>query len=581
MKYHRFTLVLLSGILFLGHFAHIAIAEVVHAYQESSDANIQWSFGNVSAPVSNIPSVSGSPDIVQTGFFVPSKGSSLVPRCEPCKPVNVPRQTIPPAPSTVNNKLNTGLTLEEYGVVNIAPTVIDSTSFIVQMSGERFPPPAEVPKEQDMTAPLADSTSERLSMPGDKKPTTNTSRQSAINRARDLGFDAYCASMSGELAGGSLESDDSLCICLTCFICGNHRHTKQRRNNSCNVLDNDFPQEDFPYEELLYEELSCNSSHEKCKAVFYVPDMMGGNTWFAGYSVGTNVPSMQFIMPTMLLTRPNVGEHFNAGVQNRIWADYRHWNRAVSMNGERRGFEQFSFGLEKQILKGNSVELRVPLLYQFASDQTAGDSAMAVELGNVSVFMKQVLWQGSRWTVSAGGGATLPTAESGRFLVNTDTARLNNGVYYLVSFLGVQWHPSKSTFGHLVMQTDMPIEKNELILGGNREKFEGQQVVRAGLQLGRWIYRVDHGKRPCRFGGFAEVNYALATKGTPELSLRNSNGNVINLSALPSGRSTLMATLGMPMVFGKLTCTNSLTLPIPGGDYPFSVGYNFSLNRQF
>jgi hypothetical protein len=273
----------------------------------------------------------------------------------------------------------------------------------------------------------------------------------------------------------------------------------------------------------------------------------------------------------MLLSRPNVVEHFNASVQNRIWADYRHWSNAVSFNGENRAVEQYSFGIEKKILRGTSVEWRIPLFYQYGSKQD--DGSTSVELGNMTVFAKQILRQGPRWTFVGGVGASLPTAEDWRPGVGV----LKNNVYYLVSFLGAQWHPNISTFGHFVVQADVPIEKNELFFGSERIKVDGQHVIRAGAQLGRWIYRADHGKRPCRFGLFTEIDYAVATDRSAYWA---DTSNTMYVSA-DTRKSTLSAAIGMPMVFGKLTCMNTLILPISGNNRPFCAAYSFALSRQF
>jgi hypothetical protein len=280
----------------------------------------------------------------------------------------------------------------------------------------------------------------------------------------------------------------------------------------------------------------------------------------------------------MLLTRPNVAERFNADVQHRIWADYRHWNNAVFLSDgtpwkATRSVEQFSFGVETKVFRRSSVELRVPVISQFASKQTGVNPVTAAELGNISVYMKQVLRQGTRLTISGGVGTALPTAEDFRYA----DVRLKNNAYYLVSFLGVQWHPKNNMFGHFVVQTDLPIEKNEWVIGTDRYKVKGQQMIRAGMQLGSWIYRIDQGKRPCRLGVFTEVNYAVVTDGSAGA------GNPVTgyVSAFNSGKSTLTAAVGVPMVFGKLTCSNSLIVPISGSNRPFSVGYAFSLSRQF
>jgi len=510
MKFRRFytvaAAILLCCALFCGNLAHFAHAEVVHAYRKPSEADLQWLFGDVSlsAPV--------SPGVIQVGFANPPN-NVLMSHPGPCNPVNVPvpmpSTSIPPPPQAANGRMYLGLVPETDGVVNIAPFVVDSATSIVQMgTGERLPPPLELPREASLAVPLADFVANPLPMPHEGEH---------IEREHIWGIPDY-----------STFDFDTFDFDPT--------HTTPRNN----------------------------------KPRFYAPDMIGGSAWFTGHYVQAD--GLTFTLPTMLLSRPNVAERFNAGVQNRIWADYRHWNNAVSLDGRSRAVEQFAFGLEMQLLRSSSVEVRVPVISQFASKQATDTFASSVELGNVAVFVKQVLCQDSRWTISGGVGATLPTAEDWRA---PTSVRLKNNAYNLVPFLGVQWHPNGDTFGHFVVQADFPIAKNELV-DTFRERVDGQQVIRTGIQLGHWIYRVGHGRHSSRFGAFAEVNYAVVTGGSSWQEL-----DTCYVSALDSRKSTLTAALGMPMVFDKLTCTNSLILPISGSDRPFSVGYSFSLSRVF
>ncbi|MCL2709766.1 MAG: hypothetical protein FWE95_02700 [Planctomycetaceae bacterium] len=495
MKFRRFLTVaaaiLLCCALFCGNFSHFALAEVVHAYRKPSEEDLQWLFGNVTQ------STSVTPDVVQVGF-ANSPHNVLMSHPGPCNPVNVPvpMPPIPPPPQTANGRMHTGLVPEADGVVNIVPYIVDSVPSIVQMgTGERLPPPLELPREASLDVPLVDFAAEPLPMPDEREHIWDVPDYST--------FDFH----SGY---------------------GTHRPNKPR---------------------------------------FYAPDMIGSSAWLTGHNIRAN--GLTFSLPTMLLSRPNVVEHFNAGAQNRIWADYRHWNNAVSFGGKSRAVEQLSFGLETQLLRSSSVELRVPVISQFASKQMPGTFATATELGNVSVFLKQILCQDSRWTISGGVGATLPTAEDLRL---PTSVRLKNNASYLVSFLGAQWQPNCYTFGHFVVQADFPMAKNEWTVGTHRERVNGQQVIRTGLQLGHWIYRVDHGRHPSRLGAFAEINYAVVTSGY-------ASGHVGG--AIDTRKSALTAAVGVPLVLDQLTCTSSLIVPISGSDRPFDVGYSFSLSRLF
>ena len=552
MNYRCLAIILLYLALFFGHFAS---AEVIQAYRKPSETDLQWLLGDAPMLIPN----SANPTMIVQAAHLTRDTATLMPQGNPCRPAGLPNPPIPPAPQTVHNRTTTGLAPEEC-VTSITSTPMDVATSVVQMSGDRLPPPTELPNAPPLAVPLADPTLERLPVVKNEENPLPIPSYTIVDPPHGAGI---------TYSGCDSDTYDVPCACFACIVCGDHRKQEQQCD-PCAPLDEDL---------WMYE-----SPKKPGASIFLAPDMIGSSAWITGYAVGTHdgTDDLTFSLPTMLLSRPNVAEHFNAGVQNRIWADYRHWNNAVSMNdsgdSSSRAVEQFSFGLEKQLLKRSSVELRVPLFYQFASGHKGVDEgAASVELGNVSVFLKQVLIQGSRWTVSGGIGATLPTAEDWHPIAE---ARLKNNAYYLVSFLGVQWHPNSQTFGHFVVQADLPIEKNELTAGTDRTKVDGQQMLRSGVQLGQWIYRDDQSKRPCRLGVFAEVNYAVVTDGSAYQEVADGT-NTIFVNKFSSRKSSLTAAVGMPMVFGKLTCSNSLILPISGSHRPFSAGYNFSLSRQF
>jgi len=424
---------------------------------------------------------------------------------------------IPNAPSSseivqatyISGSISGSVVADNPGIADRS-SIMNMAATILQMSADRLPPP-EVPRELEI-APLIDVTP--------RTPAAAPSRDQE-NRALFSDFRQFFNSDFDNVFDSDLDDP----CCFACLALGD-----SRRHHA-----------------------------DRVGAGFDVPNMIGSSAWLRGRA------STGFASPTMLLTRPNVIEHFNADTQNRVWLDYRSWNHAVAIGAASRGVEQFSFGLEKRLLRNRSVELRVPVIYQFGS-ATAGETETALEAGNISVFLKQVLRRTPRWTLSGGIGSSLPTARDWR----TGDARLKNEAYNLATFVGVQWHPSRCTFGHFVVQSDIPVERNKLLGGG---KVQGEQVIRTGLQLGQWLGRNSVAKRPSRIGIFAEVNYAVATRGS---------GTVEGLSSVSARTSSLSAAVGMPMVFGDLTATNSLILPLYSvGKHPFGVGYNFSLSRQF
>jgi hypothetical protein len=271
----------------------------------------------------------------------------------------------------------------------------------------------------------------------------------------------------------------------------------------------------------------------------------------------------------VLLSRPNITEHFNASVQSRFWADYRHWNTDfTAYNGTEtnKGSDHFSFGLEKKMTDIMSLEVRIPLLCGLASvptDDNTGDTV--AELGNISVFAKTTLRKKKYWELAGGIGVSFPSAKD---YWSADGDRLSNNAYSLIPFLGLQWHPNKTTFGHFVVQADVPLDKNKL----NGQPFDSPQVIRSGVQLGHWMFQSEQ----CRLGAFGEVNYAVVTDDTAGVW-----GRYLTVSPLRAGQHTLTGNVGVSTVFNKLTITNAVILPLEHTGQSFSVGYNLSVNRGF
>ncbi|MDR0337079.1 MAG: hypothetical protein LBI18_08315 [Planctomycetaceae bacterium] len=317
-----------------------------------------------------------------------------------------------------------------------------------------------------------------------------------------------------------------------------------------------------------------------------VPDMIGDVAWISGRSIDvtTQEQSMFFSVPTLLLNRLNLAEHFNAELKNRIWFDYRRLNNATSFNATdfraSRTVDQFMIGLETCLNRCSSVEVRIPFFHQFASkqfgipqNQFAGS---ATELGNLSLSFKYLLARSNELTISGGLGVVFPTAEDWRL----SHAMLKNKAYYLVPYLGLQWHPNEDVFGHFLVQTDISVSGNELRLSGDTLTINESTMVRLGWQLGRWFYRNELGTHSCRLGGLLELDWTIATDHADNGQLSRDWNNIFIHSTRNKPQS-LNIVMGIPALFGQLTITNAVILPITNNHRSFSVGYNFSLSRSF
>jgi hypothetical protein len=318
-----------------------------------------------------------------------------------------------------------------------------------------------------------------------------------------------------------------------------------------------------------------------------VPEMVGDAAWTSGRFVGVTSQENTafFSVPTALLSRLNLAEHFNAEIKNRFWFDYRRLNNAASVNvtdfRKSRTVDQFTFGLETCLSRCMSVEVRVPVINQFASKQSGFPNNQfdksATELGNLSLVFKYLLSRSNEFTFSGGIGVVFPTAEDWRL----PDVLLKNESYYLVPYLGLQWHPNENLFGHFLVQTDISVSDNQLRLDNIETlNINESTIVRFGWQLGRWFYRNEFGTHSCRLGGFLELDWTLTTGHADAGQILRDSGNVF-VGSTRNNPKPFNIVIGIPVLFGQLTMTNAVILPLTDHDRTFSVGYDFSLSRRF
>lgn len=241
--------------------------------------------------------------------------------------------------------------------------------------------------------------------------------------------------------------------------------------------------------------------------------------------------------------------------------------------------DQFTLGLEKRLFSCSSLELRIPFLNHFDSGAPSDSfDKSSLEIGNISLVFKYLFARTDNWTLAGGIGMMFPTAEN--WTIPEWNASLKNKAYNLVPYFGVQWHPDHKTFGHFLLQVDIPVSDNELHLADMVDDVGEQTALRIGLQAGRWFYRNERGAHTCRLGGFLEIDYTT--------TLDNASGDGIHWSVynlyLPSRKrraQPLNMVVGVPILFGQLSITNAVIVPLTSNDRQFPVAYNVSVSRRF
>ncbi|MDR2761733.1 MAG: hypothetical protein LBB88_03930 [Planctomycetaceae bacterium] len=352
---------------------------------------------------------------------------------------------------------------------------------------------------------------------------------------------------------------------------------------------------------LRYARIKHNANHnEQCNCWLCAnldnPDMTGigiFNSRVAGFEISATNNISLHDSPNMFLSRADIATHFNAETRNRAWVDYRQFNNSVATaislpNGnyvaQDRAANLFTFGLERCIGIQSSLEVRIPLIYQFGSDSEFSNRfqnlyrAGGGELGNITLSAKYVFARTKKITLTTGLGVSLPTAEDWK--ITNYNASIENKTYEIVPYLAFQWHPNDSVFGHLLVQTNIPISKNEIHFADQKSKIEESQLIQVGAQLGRWFYRNEYGMYSCRIGGFIEIDYAAAIDSADNGIIADMNNNFIWLNSTENKPDRLNLTAALPVSFGQFSINNAVIVPI-SNNRPFSIAYNFSLCRKF
>ncbi|MDR2441271.1 MAG: hypothetical protein LBE12_18065 [Planctomycetaceae bacterium] len=501
-------------------------------YRKPSESDIEWILGNPKTPSSN----------QNAGYTIP-----------PCEPVHSvlptmsPKQTKTPPQQNVS-QITSQTDSQTAGEIiqTAAPTRISATEF-----SENFPS-----KEQrnETTAPQSKN----------GKLITNLlpkSKHQSVTKSKPQLIPKFPNTQTSFSVSEYLISDGTIMETL--------------------------PETQDIFDEIPY--YSCDNNFYRFCTDWGVPAMVGDNTWISGRSVGVTLPeqkqSVFFSVPTLLLSRLNLAEHFNAEIKKRIWFDYRQLNNATSINATNfrnsRAVNQFTFGFETCLSTCSSIEVRVPFFEQFTSKQLGlpnnQSAGSATELGNLSLIFKYLLLRSNEFTFSGGLGVVFPTAENWRL----SNAMLKNKAYYLVPYLGLQWHPSENLFGHFLVQTDISVSENELRFNNNKVNINESTIVRLSWQLGRWFYRNELGSYSCRLGGFLELDWTITTDHADNRKIADNDEDNVFVSSTANKPKPLNIVMGLPVMFGQLTITNAVILPITNNNRSFSAGYDFSLSRCF
>ena len=271
--------------------------------------------------------------------------------------------------------------------------------------------------------------------------------------------------------------------------------------------------------------------------------------------------------------RVKLAENTSILPQDRAYFGYQYFNGVPIGNGT--NVNRYVPGFEKTFFNGTtSVEVRVPFAGTLSSTQSFNaPNATATELGNVTLFLKGLLYSSDTCAVGAGLSITTPTADD---VVVTqggqDIFKIKNQGTHLAPYVGVVWMPGRF-FTQVYVQYDVDATGRPVYLANSQTgtlesagKYSDTSVMFFDWNLGYWIYR-----NPSTFvTGIApifEVHYNQALGNADTISNGfsggNSNGTGLLITDNNANYSIVNLTFGTHIVFGKRS-TLTLAGVVPG-----------------
>jgi hypothetical protein len=280
----------------------------------------------------------------------------------------------------------------------------------------------------------------------------------------------------------------------------------------------------------------------------------------------------------------NVAENNRALPTDRAYFVYNGFYNAINFAGAgTTSLQRYTLGLERTFMDGMwSIDLRMPFHsgFEFTSVPVSTDSG---NVGNLSVFLKGLLWREESWAISAGGGIGLPTGSD----IVTRTPGINveiqNESVHLMPFIALTAAPNDAWFLQAFSQIDFAASGSDVLVQQNRVgTFNEQNLLHADIAVGRWLAR-DLG-RPYLYGvaSVLELHYATSLQdsdavifarnfGTGNLNVPGNRTDFLNLTSGLHFQLTALSNFRVGVVAPLRTAP----------DRSFSSELNVSFNRLF
>lgn len=340
-----------------------------------------------------------------------------------------------------------------------------------------------------------------------------------------------------------------------------------------------------------------NTSTTGGQGAFGSPNMIGdffGSSAHSDFFIGItpyHLPGGNIAAaPGQNVGRMKLTENANPFPQDRAYINYSYFQNTPLAEGG-VNVNRITPGIEKTFMDGNmSFELRTPFAKTLDStyDDTFPINSDNAEFGNITMYLKALLWRDCNWAFSTGLGMAVPTADDFTYRDGGVTiARVENQSVHLLPFLGAGY-TNDNLFFNTILQFDVDANGNEVYVantaGGPLTKLgngNDRSYAFLDLSLGYWIYRDKCKRGITGVAPIVEYHWNQSLNGGDDLAGTTPGGLTYNFGR-PGSISVHNVVLGLTTeVNNNANLTLAYATPINNSDQQFDGEFRVMFNWYF
>jgi hypothetical protein len=304
----------------------------------------------------------------------------------------------------------------------------------------------------------------------------------------------------------------------------------------------------------------------------------GEGVWpvFLSYLFTTPATTIEVLAPMPgaggAVGRTKIADDNSPLPQDRVIFDYDYFNN-VPLSARGVDVNRFSAGFEKTFFDGRaSLELRLPFATTLSSDVHAdgGTSADRVELGDLNLTLKALLYGGPVVNVAAGLGLAVPTANDVRVFApdGTPLLRIKNEEVVLTPYLAYLVTPTDRLFIQNWVAFGFDTNGNSVSADFNQAglqhvgRLHDQTLCQIDAQLGYWLIRNGDPSALLRgLAPFVELHYNATLGNADQIQ-----ANQLSIGAQDAHVDELNLSAGVIALVGeRLQLAIGAVVPLKGG----------------